>query len=535
LAEGVIEEFLVEPCRSIPRTPGVDAASVLGDAAASHRRRQIRDATLMVLALIVVLALPGTAMGWLVLGVLGAAVAKARSGATLSRGRIAGLTALLGAAVLVGVLVQAALAFVNALTSLSSSGFSGSTGYAYPSVDAGVSPSGVIGTVALLGIPVVIAADELLVLTLVRRYFSRSRFTVEPDEGPGFVASLRRIGRARFHRMLERTRDAERVDDAGMADVVVFRGDDPFVGAGARFQVNFHVIPLEKKDDHPGPARMSARELHLAVAAAVNDLRRVSSLGLHGRLSDMLHREQCLVAAYELLTHHREAEAGSYLPHGPHAAPAETLPLATARRGIDDPREWARYYQCFRVEGWERDLTLSCFFTLGTDGRLLYLEWATYVLPPLDRAYRVVDDRRALQRRALRTVLVDVVTFPLSIPRRLRRIFRTFAPVAAGADAQAPEAVGASTSVREMAAGPLEDYFRTADALRYSKLFDRTILEAVRSYLDENGLKIADIDQIVQSITIGNVSNSVLAVGEHNTATGQAPTPASAAAQPKGT
>ncbi|PVZ04555.1 hypothetical protein C8D89_1178 [Actinomycetospora cinnamomea] len=535
LAEGLIEEFLVEPCRSIPRTPGVDAASVLGDAAASHRRRQVRDATLMVLAVVVMVALPWMATAWLVLGVLGAVIVRARSGEPLSRGRVVGLTVLLVAAGGLAVLVQIALATVNAMASLGSSGSFGSSGYASPAVNAEVSPWGVVGALALLAIPVIIATDEVLVLSLIRRHFSRSRFTPEPDEGPGFVASLRRIGRARFHRMLERTRDAERIDDMSMADVVVFRGDDPFVGAGVRYKVNSHVIPLEKKDDEPGPPRISPRDLHLAVTAAVNDLRRVSSLGLHGRLNTMLHREQCLVAAYELLTHHREAEAGVYLPHGPHGAPAATLPLAVARRGIDDPREWARYYQCYRVEGWERDLTLSCFFTLGTDGRLLYLEWVTYVLAPLDRNYRIVDDRRALQQRALRTALVDIITFPVSIPRRLRRVFRTFAPVAAAADAQAPEALGAAISVREMAAGPLEDYFRSADVLRYSKLFDRAILEAIRRYLDENGLKIADIDQIVQSITIGNVNNSVLAVGEHNSATGQAPNPASAAAQSKGT
>ena len=52
LAESFIGEFLVEPYRCIPRSPGVEAAAVLGDAAASHRRRQWRDATLILLALV---------------------------------------------------------------------------------------------------------------------------------------------------------------------------------------------------------------------------------------------------------------------------------------------------------------------------------------------------------------------------------------------------------------------------------------------------------------------------------------------------
>lgn len=48
-ADGAIREFLVEPARPVPSSPGVDAAAVLAEAVAARTRRKLRDLAVVLL------------------------------------------------------------------------------------------------------------------------------------------------------------------------------------------------------------------------------------------------------------------------------------------------------------------------------------------------------------------------------------------------------------------------------------------------------------------------------------------------------
>lgn len=527
LAEAFIAEFLVEPYRCIPRSPGVDAAAVLGDAAASHRRRQWRDATLIVLALVALVTYFTPFVLWTLVAFALTATGTVWTRGALSRRR----TAVMLAVAIVGVGVVAAagilsLVFASAVYSFGGESLSGTA--------QAMSAAMVIGAMAMGAIPLVILVEELLTVSLVRRHFSRSRFKHYPDISDDGVASLRRIGRNRFWWSLGRTRDAEREGASnGEAEVVVFRGEDPFVGAGRFVNERSIVIPLKREDESDArPPQVSEHGLQAAVGRSVDALRRRSSLSPHARLETMRHDELMLVSAYDLLAHWPSAEAAFYMNGGLHAPPTSRAAVDDARLGAVAPREWARYYQCFQVEGWERDLTVSCYFTLGTDGHLLYLEWVTCALPPLPPWFRLIDDHRALRSRALRRALSDIVSFPASLWRRLLRLFRTFEALPSQEGELVPEKYGAATSLRELAAADsIDDYFHRVDVKRYIRLFDRSILEGVRDYLTEHGLQIADFDRIAGTVynnsvtnNIGSINGSVLAVGDNNQVDGTAST-----------
>src|ERR1700759_1246406 len=65
-ADSAIREFLVEPLRAIPPTPGVDTTAVLREAVASRARRRIRDAVVLALLVVLLFTDPVLFLPWLV-------------------------------------------------------------------------------------------------------------------------------------------------------------------------------------------------------------------------------------------------------------------------------------------------------------------------------------------------------------------------------------------------------------------------------------------------------------------------------------
>src|SRR5439155_5742975 len=69
-ADRAIREFLVEPTRPVPPSPGTDAAAVLNEAVAARARRILRDGALIVLAVPLLFIAPRTPLiVWAVLSV----------------------------------------------------------------------------------------------------------------------------------------------------------------------------------------------------------------------------------------------------------------------------------------------------------------------------------------------------------------------------------------------------------------------------------------------------------------------------------
>ena len=514
-AQGCVAEYLTEPLRCIPYSPGVDAAAVLGDAAAAHARRRLRDGLLLLCALLMAVTAPAIFVFWLVTAaVIGHFGWIDRRGA-----RSVGRNITLLAVVVVGILQGVS----GAYTTTAFYGLLAQYGVLLPDLGAGYTLLGILGVVAVLGIPVLIGGDDR-----PRREAHSGAVRPEPlhpwpRRRPGLVGGLRLRGRDRFEeRLADTTRAATVRGRQADADVVVFRGANPFVGTGTRWDDRVLVLPLKRADGHSGPTpTVDERALHGAIEHAFRDLNRPSTLAPEERLGRLRHRHQLLVDADHLVSHHDRSPLARRLlpePHG--AAPEPTIPVTEAQQHIDAPREWARYYQLFQVEAWEQDLSVSCFVSLGTDSHMLVLEWDLRVLPPLDPGWRMIDDRRALTRWGLGDAANALFFFPTSLAARARLAFGRFRTIDADRDELVAERYGAAASLRELAGTPAEDHFHIVDMRRYTRLFDQTVLDTVRQYLESRGLSVADLDEARKSIfSFGNITNSTVAVGEGATST----------------
>ena len=537
-----IAEFLVEPVRAIPPSPGVDSAAVLREAVAAQTRRRIRDALL--LALLIVLARVGTDTVILWTVVVGVAAALQAFGAGRNRRALAGVTQppatdagrnrrKLAALVVVA---SPALALLLPLAMSSPGHLSGLDAlnaleeFSSPQLFLGGTwPTLLIGGLLLL----VLIVDEFTVAKLMSSSFRRDRFDPDVGRAPSqWQRLVRSLGHRSFRAELGRVAHSDESSQAaaGQADVIVYRGGTPFIGAGE--QVDHHVIalPLEPSEDESDadPVPISVNDLHRHVAESLAAPRSPSSLSPGQRLEQLQQREQVLLPADRLLLNR---SVQSQLPVLPDLSrpPLAHIPLDAARALAENPLEWARYYNCFRVESWDRDLTTSCYLHIGTDQCMLYLEWTYCILFPVREYYRSIDRPAESPWATFSRSLVELMVLPASVLARLRSVFRRRKVLPQRAGELVPDRYGAAQSIRELAADTeAHTYFQDADTERYVNIMDRALVRAVGQFLEERGYSVVEFmqmaDPVVNNYNVqGNVTNSTLGNNNRNTRMPTAP------------
>jgi hypothetical protein len=498
-ANAAIGEYLVERTRAVPPSPGVDSVAVLGDAVAARYRRRVRDAVLLVLALLFVIAKPTLALLWLVVG----AVLYVTTGATKRANRTVTLITL----VLAGVALMVAVNLVPSLEGSVSSGLGQSTDSTGTAV------------ALLLGLLMfgVLLADELITTELTRSRFLPGRFSPNPNSRPGWEQTVRTLGHANCADQLKRVADADRRGTApDQAEVIVYRGWRPFLGAGVPLRNRGYAVPLKPAkddgdDDAGDPRTFTALELQNHLRDALGALRDSQSLSPSRRLRNLTIREEVFVSA-ERLVRNRTAPYLSDVLVDLNRPPASHLPSRVARELADSPQEAARYFQCFRVEAWDRDLTVSCFVAIGTDNRTLYLEWTHCALFPVHQRYRGIDlpDETGPVRRAL----LLAVVFPASLLARLGNVMHRFTPIRERGGVVVPARYGASFSLRELAAhDQAHEYFQDADKLRYLEVVEQALFRAIGEFLKAHDYSVRDVLDIAKhniSQSNINITNSTL-------------------------
>jgi hypothetical protein len=518
-ADTAIKEFLVEPYRALPQTPGVDTTAVLREAVAARTRRRIRDGVLLVLQLVLLVLNPVVFISWLAVAV--------------------GLTVVIGRTELAkrgGVLVTVLILFV--VVPLAALGVFGLGLAAMLGSEAGSSVSGVaagvgvatlvLPVVAVLLIAGVLAFDEFAVHFLVFDRFRTGTFV--PNRvmsGDERERRLRGLGLDQFAGPLG---DIARVEQElarhpGKVDVVVHRGFSPFVGAGIPVHQQVITLPLEPADDTE-PTTISVVELQDQVSEAMGRLRGTSSLGPGRRLEDLTLREQVLIPADRLVA---DPEAVPGVLPGYDDRPAAQLDPEAARDLADASVEWARYYRCYRVESWDRDLTTSCYLHVGTNQRMLFLEWQFLALLPIDPRYRTIDQHRAPVLGPLRDAAAGLCLLPATVLQRATRVFRSFKALPQRPGEIAPAKYGADRSLRELAqADRVQSYFQDVDVERYVRILDSTLFRAVGAYLQERGYSVVEFTKLADPVHNSyDLRGSTLvdsAVGTHSSAGGRAKT-----------
>lgn len=489
--DGVIAEHLVEQVRAMPPSPGLDAASVLREAVAARSRRRIRDLVLLVLLLILAVTNLALLIVWLVVALVvrGATAEASGRRRTLIVGVVA-VALLLASVLLPGIFGSVLLVPYYAL-----GGLAGGGGATLPTV------------LLLVLVAAIVTADAVIVHLLVHERFRRDRFLPDGSAAGGWEATIRGLGLRAFWPELERARAADHMGGPGPdhATVTVHRGFGPFVGAGVSLPPRTVALPLEAAGDTV-PRPIGVLELHQYVADALAALRRPSSLGPGDRLRHLIDTERVLVPADRLVTN---PQALPGVLDDLHFPPAQRMPLDQARRLAENPLEWARYYRCFEIESWDRDLTTSCWFSAGTDQGLLYLEWTHCVLPPIREHYRRIDHVVEFGAGPLSRAMVDLLRLPATLPSRFAAATHRFIPLRQRDREIVPERYGASRSIRELAADDdIQSYFQGVDVLRYVNIMNTMLFRAVGQYLEDHGYSVVEF-QKVASATITHNSVAV--------------------------
>ena len=377
---------------------------------------------------------------------------------------------------------------------------------------------GVAAAPLLLGLVLfaVLLVDEYLVQWLVHTCFRRDRFVTDPRHRQSTAdpvqVTLRTLGVSSFHRELERVAAADRAGHVeGGADVVVHRNSQPVRRCSRGQDRRRTVRPRRRQGRRTNGSRRCGRH-------ARGDQRRPGS-----------HQGSVLAGAEPAAERPRDARAGSRAVRAARDAwwrlpaardPSVARPSAghlgrppAGRCLAEEPVEWARYYRCYQVETWDRDLTASCYVHIGTDQTILYLERVHCLVPPLAAHFRRIDEPPN-HLEPIGNALVALFLLPASVLRRLHTVFGSFRRLPQGAGEVVPDRYGAARSLRELASSD-----RVPDVLpergtrpRYQGIVDSVLTRAVGKYLEDHGYSVVEFQEAVapvfQNFHNASVNNS---------------------------
>ncbi|MEV5298396.1 hypothetical protein [Amycolatopsis methanolica] len=395
--------------------PGFDPARVLVEAIASRGRRKLRDGILAVLfGLFVWASGPSVVLfTWLVLAV--ALVIPSIWRRTFNVALKAAIVVVLGAFALAGLLIY----LIGAIDPQATEDFTGGYyGDYYGPADGDEEVWTYVSIALVVLMLAVLVTDRLVVRSLlVERFGYRARN--RPPADP-FTTECPLLGLCppRLVRQLHRYRDAEQSPQDAVP-LFVHRGYNPFVGARLHRESWSMALPLDRlpKDHKPDGTpfdELTTPSLYERVRAAMAVLQESESLSPDRRLRELSIREAVFASSAELIDHVHQPESVVYL-RGLDRAPERYLPpgeVAALRR---QPREWARYYLCFQVETWDRDLVMSSYLHAAVDASTLYLEWTPCVLPPVRDRYRAVDKLPAGVAAPIGQALLRLLRLPVTI------------------------------------------------------------------------------------------------------------------------
>ncbi|WP_410645716.1 hypothetical protein [Amycolatopsis sp. lyj-346] len=483
-----ITEFLVEPTRPVPPSPGLDAGRVLTEAVRARARRKNYDGLLVLLMAVVIGLLWDNPLlyGWIVLSLLLVAARAGKSAYALEKINPKTL-------VVLGVSIVVAWLLLSYSDEIFESGSRYPSRYDvddyYEDSSGGDTARTVIGIVLAVVVCVAVTIERWTLWNLLTTRFKRFAGT---GDGGG---SLTGVFTEDFRDQLARYQGDATSAEAPGAPLVVYRGYNPFVGAGFRRDAWSMAIPLERLEDGEGRPKLTTEALYDGIRTAIADLRNAHALSPDHRLGGLTVTEAVFTPAAELVDHLGEPEAAAYLPDV-ERPPHTRLGAADVARLRTEPREWARYYLAFQVETWDRDLVLTTFLHVAVDDTTLYVEWTPFMLPPIRAEYRVVDKMRPDSLRPLGQGLLAWLAMPASLPGRIVNLASWIRRPKREPGVLDPDRYGAASTLRELASVNLfTDYFQLVDIERYEKILESRLLPAIGKLLGDAGFSTAKFEE----------------------------------------
>jgi hypothetical protein len=215
--------------------------------------------------------------------------------------------------------------------------------------------------------------------------------------------------------------------------------------------------------------------------------------------------------------------AGTEVTHlAPYTAPQVMAAV------VRHPTTPARHYLACQVFAWGGELITTVYVHISVQGRSLYLELTTTALPPCKVEFRVVDTVEGHGPVAFLRALKDgIADTPRTIWRSPANLVGALINLVAGsANGTAPSVritrglnYGAEAGVRELGAEPdMRFLTQYQDVSKFKKLIERRVIAAVLDFLDDRDVDTTEYRARAASVL--NVNNGFVNNGSGATFNG---------------
>jgi hypothetical protein len=288
-------------------------------------------------------------------------------------------------------------------------------------------------------------------------------------------------------------------------NLVVYHDFMPFVGAGIDMGGwSFAIDITRPHEDSNEVKNFSIDELYSDLEKTIQELQ------FDLQVQDML------------FVHGADIRTDKEILPDPFDRPVQSLQanLVEQYKRSSDMR--VRHYKWVIVEDWNSELVLSLFLRCSMRGRNLFVEVNRFLLTPLRADISEIDALPIKNwRRIVNLGLKSLFTGPINpfiySVFLLRRIPKYFDQLLSREGKQRKEVetnvhynYGATFSVRQlMSSQKFSRYFQKLDHEMYIKIFDKEVLEAIVTFLNEHDIDTSDLKERKTTI----LNNGILVKG----------------------
>lgn len=303
------------------------------------------------------------------------------------------------------------------------------------------------------------------------------------------------------------------------APLAIYDSANPFRGAGEPYEPWTLTVELRPREGHQ-PEPVDNRAALERVRPLVEALRTPSPHGspraaevVRDRLRE-LEIDECVFLPPDGLQYREEApyDAGRF--------------AVQRREAIEEGGEARRHFLRIRVGGWDGELMVTVYVRVHTQGGMLMLEVAPYVLLPVLREFRDADRaaHRYTHNSAFSKVIRALTHAPLSLAGSVALLggwlVSGWNVAVEGNKGALPE--GPALAVRELGASDEASLFEWMDVRRYLQSIQERVGEGVKHALYDAGWQTAAFEQKIVNVSGGvyieSAHHSAFGFGERSTA-----------------
>jgi hypothetical protein len=321
-------------------------------------------------------------------------------------------------------------------------------------------------------------------------------------------------------------------------NLVVFRKNKAFTGSGTLISSEHVVIDVSRgasnkdQEKRPKPKRFTNEDVHSAIIAAMKKI----------GLADARVEERLFVNG-------RHLHDNPVLLPNPKQPPNTSVDQTVLKQAALHPTPDARVYVCVEMPSWQGQLVVTLFTRAVHVGGSLYIEWRFYVLRPVWGNLQWIDDLwdesrfQILKRYGLESAIQAAPALLGSGAHlvRARRQTRAVRKRATGQERAIDLGqvfdYGALGSIREDAGSrTTQHYFLDRDLVMSVLLAQEKLIRAINTFLIAKNVDTGQLESQIKviveatnkyySVHLGDVTDSVVAIGKGAQASSSASAPA---------